>query len=66
MRLSHSDWYGVALAAESRQMFSLAADAYERSMLFTDFDTERVRHKMETKNNGAFRRLEGMRAQAQK
>jgi tetratricopeptide (TPR) repeat protein len=66
MRLSHSDWYGIALAAETRRMFSLAADAYERSMLFTDFDTERDRNKMETKNKGAFRKLEVMRSQAQK
>ncbi len=66
MHLSHGDWYGVALAAETRRMFSLAADAYERSMLFTDFDTERDRHKMEIKNKGAFRELEVMNSQAQK
>ena len=63
MRLSHSDWLGVAVAAETRRMFSLAADAYERSMLFTDPDTERDRHKMYIENKGAFRHLEVMRSE---
>jgi len=63
MRLSHSDWYGVALAAETRRMFSLAADAYERSMLFTDPDTEKDWYKMYRENKAAFGDLEQMRSE---
>jgi hypothetical protein len=64
--LSTNQWFEIALTAEEREMFGVAANAYERSSgSFIDFELGREQEKMKLRAENALALLDKMRAETE-